>query len=151
MVRENTSPNQYEDTPTAAYGDHPEPSGPLNGVARFPATHNPEAAVGEEKHPDGGNDLHIPVQCADEGMAAFHKMYDLKEIASPRFARLIGLAREEGLLAPLLAGDSETVEKVAAALREELSEIVRSHCRISQIHTQRRQARDHPAAEPSPV
>lgn len=62
----------------------------------------------------------------DGGWAAFYRMYDLREIASPRFALLIKLARAEGLLTPLLAGDTETMRRASAALREEATEIVRS-------------------------
>jgi hypothetical protein len=99
----------------------------------------------------GGVEDFMQLATDDGGWAAFYRMNDLREIASPRFARLIELAREEGLLVPLLAGDSETVEKAAAALREKLCEEVRSHCHISHTHTLRQAARDHPAAGPLPV
>jgi hypothetical protein len=51
---------------------------------------------------------------------AFCKSEDIKEIASSRFGRLVILAHEEGLLALILAGESEEVRKRASGLSETL-------------------------------
>ena len=57
---------------------------------------------------------------------AFCKMGDIKEIASPRFARLVNLARVEGLLGPLLAGDQEVVQRCASEFLDALSAKIHS-------------------------
>lgn len=58
------SSEENRDAPAATYGDHPEPKSLLDGVAGFPSVHHLEPAVGEEKQPDGGSNLHATLQCA---------------------------------------------------------------------------------------
>jgi hypothetical protein len=57
----------------------------------------------------------------EEEWRAFCKMGDIRQIASPRFARLVNLAHAEGLLAPMLAGDQEAVRRRASELLDALS------------------------------
>lgn len=47
----------------------------------------------------------------DAALRAEAKAYDLLEIASPRFVRLVNLAHVEGYLAPILAGQSEELRE----------------------------------------
>jgi hypothetical protein len=57
----------------------------------------------------------------DAEWRAFCKMGDVKEIASPRFARLTRIAHAEGLLAPMLAGELEEVQRFASQLLDALA------------------------------
>lgn len=61
-----------------------------------------------------------------EEWTAFWKMGQIREIASPGFANRVALAREVGLLAPMLAGDSEAVAKRASELLATLSDQIQS-------------------------
>jgi hypothetical protein len=72
------------------------------------------------------SEIHEFTATADE-WRAFCMMGDIREIASPRFARLVNFAHAEGLLAPMLAGDSEAVQRRASELLDTLS---------AQIHSQ---------------
>jgi len=56
-----------------------------------------------------------PLEGRDKG-DTLNKLYDLKDCASPRFVRLVGLARDEGLLATILAGQLDTVREHALRL-----------------------------------
>src|SRR5271154_4382714 len=58
---------------------------------------------------------------SDEEWRAYWKLLQIDGIASPEFANRIDLARELGLLAPLLAGDQETLKRLAAECKERLS------------------------------
>src|SRR3954463_3626647 len=84
-------------------------------------------------------------RCTDEEWRAFWRIGQIKEIASPGFARRLNLAREEGLLAPLLAGDSDTVARLASECIESLSE------QICWVYPQPSSAPSHSADERVPA
>jgi hypothetical protein len=79
---------------------------------------------------------------------AFVRKYDVKEILSPRFVRLVGLAHAEGLLARILSDDLVTAERHAAALITRLSATLHRDCRISHTHTPMLQDGDRPDVAP---
>jgi hypothetical protein len=56
----------------------------------------------------------------EDEWCAFIMMGDIREIASPRFARLVNLAHAEGLLGPMLAGDQEAVQRRASQFLDAL-------------------------------
>jgi hypothetical protein len=60
-------------------------------------------------------------RCSDDEWRAYWRIGQIREIASPGFAYRVNLARELGLLAPLLAGDSDKVATVASECIESLS------------------------------
>lgn len=64
-------------------------------------------------------------RCSDEEWRAFWRIGQIREIAEPGFARRLEIAREEGLLALLLAGDRDGVERVASECIESLSAQIR--------------------------
>src|ERR1700730_11510789 len=64
-------------------------------------------------------------QCSDDEWRAYWRIGQIREIASPGFARRLEIAHEEGLLAPLLAGDSDKVARVASECIESLSAQIR--------------------------
>lgn len=49
------------------------------------------------------------------GLQASNRRWDIREIASPRFAHLVNLAASEGLLVPILAGRAAEVQKYVSA------------------------------------
>jgi hypothetical protein len=61
----------------------------------------------------------------DDEWQAYGKLLQIKGLASPGFAYRVNLARELGLLTPLLAGDWDTVERVASECTESLSAQIR--------------------------
>ena len=61
-----------------------------------------------------------------EEWAAYWKMGQIREIASPGFADRVALAREVGLLAPMLEGDSAEVAKRVSELLATLAAQIRS-------------------------
>jgi hypothetical protein len=75
--------------------------------------------------------------CTEEEWQAYWRIGQIKEIASLGFARRLTIAREEGLLAPLLAGDSDKVASLASECIALLS------VRICWVYPQ-------PLPEPSP-
>ena len=60
-------------------------------------------------------------KCSLEEWQAYWRIGQIRMIASPGFALQLDIAREEGLLAPLLAGDSDTVARLASECIESLS------------------------------
>jgi hypothetical protein len=57
-------------------------------------------------------------------------LLEIKGIASPGFARRVNLARELGLLTPLIEGDWEAVERVASESISSLSALIHSWCQM---------------------
>lgn len=68
---------------------------------------------------------HTRPRCTDAEWAAYWRMGQIKLILLPLFARQLEIAREEGLLTPLLAGDRDTVERLASECIESLSAQIR--------------------------
>ena len=60
-------------------------------------------------------------RCSDEEWQAYWRIGQIREIASPGFVRRLEIAREEGLLIPLLAGDLGTAEILASECIKSLS------------------------------
>lgn len=71
-------------------------------------------------------------RCSKEEWAAFVRIGDLEEIASPRFARLAKLARDEGLLEAMLVNDSEEVVRRVSELSTYLAALIRSQYQPTQ-------------------
>jgi hypothetical protein len=67
---------------------------------------------------------------SDEEWRAYRKLLEIKGIASPGFARRVNLARELGLLTPLIEGDWEAVERVASESISSLSALIHSWCQM---------------------
>jgi hypothetical protein len=69
----------------------------------------------------------------DRQLALAQRILDIREISEgPQFAYQLGLARELGLLAPLLAGQREAVASRASELIASLREQMRLACPIDQ-------------------
>ena len=64
-------------------------------------------------------------KCTSEELAAFWKIGQIKEIIAPGFAYRVNLAREEGLLDAILAGQTEEVRERASKSIAALSVRVR--------------------------